>query len=72
MECNTAKTFYDVLPIEKFNPYHDSLGRFTTGGSSTSFTIRTKDPSKQHMADIAVDREKERNNASSTATKPQC
>lgn len=62
--------------IAKFNPYHDRLGRFTTGGGATSFTIRTKDPSKQHMADIAIAREKEK--ASSgvktgnyTETKPQ-
>ena len=52
-----AKTFNEIL---KFNPYHDSKGRFTTGGSAASFTIRTKDPSKQHMADMAVAREKER------------
>ena len=65
-----AKTFYEIL---KFNPYHDSLGRFTTGGSATSFTIRTKDSSKQYMADMAIARAKEQDAASSktTETKPK-
>ena len=54
-----AKTFSEVL---KFNPYHDQRGRFTSGsgGNYSSFTFRTKDPSKQHMADKAVARMKER------------
>lgn len=64
---HVAKTFNEIL---KFNPYHDRLGRFTTGGSAASFTIRTKDPSKQHMADMAISREKERS-GQSPATKPQ-
>lgn len=46
----------DIEEIEKFNPYHDRLGRFTTAGGATSMTIRTKDPKKQHMADKAVER----------------
>ena len=50
----------EIEEIEKFNPYHDRLGRFTTGASATSFTVRTKDPKKQHMADAAIAREKER------------
>lgn len=53
-----AMTFEEIL---KFNPYHDSRGRFASSTSATSFTIRTKDPSKQHMADMAIAREKERN-----------
>lgn len=50
--------------VEKFNPYHDSRGRFSSADSYTSFTTRTKDPKKQHMADAAVAREKERGSAS--------
>ena len=46
----SAKTFTE---IKKFNPYHGPDGRFTTGASATSFTIRTKDPNKQPMADKA-------------------
>ena len=43
--------------VAKFNPYHGADGRFTTGSGATSFTIRTKDPSKQHMVGRAVVRE---------------
>lgn len=52
----TAKSFIEV--IEKFNPYHDNKGRFTTAGGAASFTIRTKDPAKQKRADMAVARAK--------------
>lgn len=52
---------YDlIVEVEKFNPYHDSRGRFTTAGGATSFTIRTKDPGKQGLADAAKEREKAR------------
>lgn len=51
-----AKTFSDVL---KFNPYHDSLGRFSSGGSAASFTFQTRDPNKQHWADKAIARLKQ-------------
>lgn len=56
---SVAKTFSELM---KFNPYHDQRGRFTSGsgGNYSSFTFRTKDPSKQHMADKAVARMKER------------
>ena len=48
-----------LLPVEvlKFNPYHGADGRFTTGSGATSFTIRTKDSSKQKMVGSAVVRE---------------
>ena len=46
--------------IEKFNPYHDSRGRFASANSATSFTIRTRDPGKQSLATAAAAREKER------------
>ena len=52
-----ATTFEEIL---KFNPYHDSRGRFASANSASSFTFRTKDPSKQHMANAAIAREKER------------
>lgn len=54
-----TKTFAAVI-LEKFNPYHGPDGRFTGPGAAASFTFRTKDPKKQHMADMAVAREKER------------
>lgn len=59
-----AKTFDDVL---KFNPYHDSRGRFASANGYASFTIRTKDPSKQHLADAAAARERERDAAGGAA-----
>lgn len=46
--------------IKKFNPYHDSRGRFSTAGGAASFTIRTRDPKKQHLAEGGIVREKER------------
>ena len=50
----------NITDVAKFNPYHDERGRFTTGSGATSFTIRTKDPAKQYLADRAAAREKER------------
>ena len=43
--------------VEKFNPYHDKLGRFTTASGATVFTWRTKDSSKQGLANRAIERE---------------
>ena len=63
--------YVEIVEVEKFNPYHDSLGRFSSSNGYASFTTRTKDPSKQHMADAAVAREKERDAASSGADKPK-
>lgn len=48
------------VDVKKFNPYHDSKGRFASANGYASFTYRTKDPAKQHMADMAAAREKER------------
>lgn len=59
--------FDQLVEIGKFNPYHDAKGRFSTSSGYASFTFRTKDPSKQHMADMAVAREKERSGAASGA-----
>lgn len=57
-------------PVHKFNPYHDRLGRFTTANGYTTFTTRTKDPSKQHWADNAVARLKQQA-AQQAPPKPQ-
>lgn len=59
-----AKTFAEIL---KFNPYHDSLGRFSTADAATQFTIRTRDPGKQHLAEGGIAREKERDAAEAAA-----
>lgn len=52
-----ALTFDEIL---KFNPYHDAAGRFSDGGSATSFTIRTRDPSKQGLVGNARENERVR------------
>ena len=40
--------------VEKFNPYHDQIGRFTDPYHFVSFTSQTRDPNKQHWANSAT------------------
>lgn len=54
MACSFLET------IKKFNPYHGPDGRFTSASGATVVTLRTKDSSKQHLADKAISRAKER------------
>lgn len=49
-----AKTFDEIL---KFNPYHDSRGRFASAGAAASFTYS---PGKSKAHDKAIERERER------------
>ncbi len=63
--------FDTIQEVEKFNPYHDAKGRFATAQGYSSFTIRTKDPGKQHMANRAIEREKQRSAAAEEAAKPK-
>ena len=61
-----AKTFAEILkadPVEKYNPYHDARGRFTTADAATLFTIRTQDPNKQFLANEGIRREQARHEA---------
>ena len=51
-----------IFELKKFNPYHDDRGRFATANRYSSFTIRKKDPGKQHWADLAIAREKDKYN----------
>ena len=51
---SVAKLFDE---IQKFNPYHDSKGRFTTAGTASFFTYA---PGKSRAHDNAIAREKER------------
>lgn len=46
-----------IVEVEKFNPYHDSKGRFTSANSAASFTYA---PGKSKAHDNAIAREKER------------
>lgn len=52
--------FDTIVEVEKFNPYHDKAGLFSTANNYARFTVQTRDPSKQHWADAAIEREKER------------
>ena len=52
--------FDEIEEVEKFNPYHDELGRFATADRYDQFTTTTRDPNKQHWADAAIAREKDR------------
>lgn len=55
-----ADQFDMIVEVEKFNPYHDERGRFSTADRYDQFTITTRDPGKQHWADAAIAREKDR------------
>lgn len=61
----------EVEEVSKFNPYHDKIGRFTNAGGYTFFTMRTRDPNKQHMADAAIARMKQQNAQSSPSNPAQ-
>lgn len=51
------RLFDEIVEIEKFNPYHDSRGRFTTAGGASSFTYA---PGKSKAHNNAIERHKER------------
>lgn len=53
-----AKGRYDtIVEVEKFNPYHDARGRFSSADGATSFTYA---PGRSKAHDLAIQREKER------------
>jgi hypothetical protein len=51
--------------VEKYNPYHDSKGRFTSAGNATSFTIGSKSGLEWDKKNVqrAIEREKQRTSA---------
>lgn len=49
--------FEHIEEVEKFNPYHDSRGRFSSSNGYASFTYK---PGQGKMYDLAIQREKER------------
>ena len=61
--AQTFKAALQMQLIEKFNPYHDRLGRFTTSGSAASFTYK---PGASKAHDLAIEREKKRWKAAAT------
>lgn len=60
-----AKSFSEIL---KFNPYHDSKGRFASANGYASFTYA---PGKSKAHDLAIAREKERQAAAGGAGSPK-
>lgn len=65
--CKKSTQISTFNTILKFNPYHDSRGRFTGPGSATSFTYA---PGKSRAHDLAIEREKKRT-AAAAATPEQ-
>lgn len=53
----SEKRAVSYADLRKFNPYHDSRGRFSTANGSKSFTYA---PGKSKAHDLAIAREKER------------
>lgn len=51
-----------IVEVEKFNPYHDAKGRFSTADGYASFTYA---PGKSKAHDNAIAREKDRQNVQS-------
>lgn len=49
--------FEHIEEVEKFNPYHDSRGRFSSSNGYASFTYK---PGQGKMYDLAIQREKDR------------
>lgn len=47
------KRYDNIEEVQKFNPNHDALGRFSTSSGAASFTISTRDSGKQRLADTA-------------------
>lgn len=54
------KRFDIICEVNKFNPYHDSKGRFASANSAASFTYS---PGKSKAHDNAIAREQERTKA---------
>lgn len=52
----TSRSSISPDSVEKFNPYHDQIGRFTDPYHYVSFTSQTRDPNKQHWANNATAR----------------
>lgn len=55
-----SKHIDSIVEVEKFNPYHDAKGRFSTADGYASFTYA---PGKSKAHDLAIAREKERTSA---------
>lgn len=56
-EVNKADRYDHIEEVQKFNPYHDSRGRFSSSSGAISFTYA---PGKSRAHDLAIQRERER------------
>jgi len=64
----TDSNRYDtIVEVQKFNPYHDRLGRFSTSSGAASFTYK---PGKSKAHDLAIQRA-QRKQGSGTGAKKQ-
>lgn len=66
-EIEKSSRYDHIVEVEKFNPYHDAKGRFSSAGGATSFTYK---PGQGAMYDRAIQREKERMAAASATNDP--
>ncbi len=62
---SVAKTFDEIIEVKKFNPYHDSKGRFSSANGAASFTYS---PGKSKAHDMAIAREQTRASTAATST----
>lgn len=69
-EVEKTDRYDEIEEVQKFNPFHDSRGRFSSANGYASFTMQTRDPKKQHMADMAIARMKQQA-AQQAAQQPQ-
>lgn len=64
-EVSVAKTFDELIEVQKFNPYHDAKGRFASANNYASFTYA---PGKSKAHDMAIAREETRSATAATST----
>lgn len=62
LEIIEKSNIIELDVVEKYNPYHDEKGRFTTAGGATSFTIGSKSGLAWDKKNVqrAIEREKKR------------
>lgn len=64
-EVSVAKTFDEIIEVQKFNPYHDAKGRFSSANGAASFTYS---PGKSKAHDMAITREQTRSATAASST----
>lgn len=64
-EVGVAKTFDEIIEVQKFNPYHDAKGRFSSANNYASFTYS---PGKSKAHDMAISRHETRAATAASST----